>query len=73
METLDHIHIFRTNVGAMSPDCDLSQTLNNHTGIDEWTIDCEDIDCVLRVVSASLNPMQIAKLVQNHGYHCEEL
>lgn len=73
METLDHIHIFRTNISAIDRNCDLSQTLDNHSGIDQWTIDCEDVDCVLRVVSASLNPSQIAKLVRGHGYVCEEL
>jgi hypothetical protein len=74
METdLNTIHIFRTNIEEIAPDCAICQKLNNHSDIQEWSIDCEDIDCVLRVVSETLTPDEIINMITEAGHECQEL
>ena len=70
---LDHILIFKTNIRTLPKDCDMHYILSNHNAISQWSIDCEDVDCVLRVVSETLTPSTIIDLVSQHGYHCSEL
>lgn len=74
METnLDHILIFRTNIGAIDSNTPIYHALENHPAIAQWSIDCEDTDCVLRVVSETLRPNHINQLVRGHGFDCNEL
>jgi hypothetical protein len=73
MKETHHIHIFSTDIQGLCPNCALSKTLDNLDGISHWSLDTEDKDRVLRVVSPSMDAAQIALLVQNHGYRCQEL
>lgn len=74
METnLDHIHIFKTNICEVGPQSDLHRALSSHPEILQWSVDTEDQDCVLRVVSQNLKPNHIAAMITSHGYHCSEL
>ena len=73
MTDLSHIHIFGTDIDGLAPDAKLVQTLYGHASIWEWSLDAEDNDRVLRVVSPSMTPQQISSLVQQHGYRCDEL
>ncbi|CAA9198952.1 hypothetical protein [Flavobacterium collinsii] len=74
METnLNTIHIFKTNIGDQDPNCPVRQKLNNHLDIQQWSIDCEDVDCVLRVVSNTLHPETIISMVTEFGHECQEL
>ncbi|MBF4493356.1 hypothetical protein IRZ83_14425 [Flavobacterium sp. JLP] len=74
METnLNTIHIFKTDIGEITPNCAIRQILDNHSEIQEWSIDCEDIDCVLRVVSETLTPEEIITLINKIGHECQEL
>lgn len=74
METnLNAIHIFKTNIGAIDPNCALHETLNNHLDIQQWSIDCDDVDRVLRVVSETLKPEAIIGIVKKFGHQCQEL
>ena len=51
METdLNTIHVFKTNIATVDPNCQLRKTLDDHQDIKQWSIDHEDVDCVLRVV-----------------------
>ena len=45
----------------------------NNNQIERWNIDLQDVDCVLRIVSSSLNHTQVIELITNHGYECAEL
>ncbi|WP_026728175.1 hypothetical protein [Flavobacterium denitrificans] len=74
METdLNTIHVFKTNIGTIEPNSIAYQILNGHPEIVQWSIDCEDVDCVLRVVSETLKPEEIIKLIRDFGHACQEL
>ncbi|WPO78909.1 hypothetical protein [Flavobacterium sp. KACC 22761] len=74
METdLNTIHIFKTNIGTIDSSSIAYQILSNHPQIQDWSIDCEDVDCVLRVVSETLKPEEIIKLIRDFGHACQEL
>lgn len=74
METnLNAIHIFKTNIKQIAPNCVIDQILTNHLDIEQWSIDVEDIDCVLRVVSEKLKAEEIINLINATGYECQEL
>jgi len=74
METnLNTIHVFKTNITQLDPACEMQQTLDNHLDIQQWSIDHEDIDCVLRVVSDKLQPENIITIINDFGHQCQEL
>ena len=73
METLDHIHVFKTNLGVVCSNCEVTKTLDSLPEITDWNIDCEDVDCVLRVVSEKLRPATIINIIKSLGYECAEL
>lgn len=74
METnLQKIHVFKTNIDQIYPDCAVNTTLSNHLDIEQWSIDCEDCDRVLRVVSETLNPDVIITIINSLGHECQEL
>ncbi len=74
METdLDKIYIFKTNIEKLCTDCEVSKTLNNHAAILQWSVDTDDVDYVLRIVSESLTPKTIIDIINNLGHECQEL
>lgn len=74
METnLNTIHVFKTNITQLDPTCAMHQTLNKHLDIQQWSVDCDDVDCVLRVVSDKLKPENIITIITNLGHQCQEL
>lgn len=73
MKTFDHILLFKTNISCDADKALLGAVLNNHADIQSWTVDTEDEDCVLRVISHTLSHQQIIDLITNYGYSCCEL
>jgi hypothetical protein len=73
METLSDILVFKTNVRTESDKIMLKEILDNHDSIQQWNIDLDDIDCVLRVVTNQINPDEIIQIITSTGYYCEEL
>ncbi|MDN3673154.1 hypothetical protein QWY99_08845 [Flavobacterium branchiarum] len=51
----------------------MSKTLSDHIAILKWSIDTEDVDCVLRIVSDSLTTGIIINVINGLGYECQEL
>ena len=72
MENLTHIKIFKTNIQANDKML-IKVFLDNIPSIEEWNVDCEDIDCVLRVVCYTLSSEEIIKLINEAGFECQEL
>ena len=70
---INQILIFKTNIQTLADKEQIQHFLNNHDAIDQWNIDQQDIDCVLRVISSSVTPEQIILLITNHGFECAEL
>jgi len=47
--------------------------LEKHFGCDSWNFDLEDFDKILRVETEEELKRMIVILVEDHGFHCEEL
>lgn len=73
MDNFDHIHIFSTNIRTDEDLAALAPVLDAHAQIERWTVDQEDEDCVLRIVSHTLTCPELIELVGRYGYHCAEL
>ena len=71
--TINQILIFKTNIQTAIDKHRVQHLLDSHDHIDQWNIDQQDVDCVLRVISESLTPEQIIELITNHGFDCTEL
>ena len=69
----EHLLIFKTDIGKLCTNCEVHKALESHNEIQQWSIDAEDSDCVLRVVSSTLAPQQIIALVNGLGHKCAEL
>ena len=73
MGKFDHIHLFKTNIRTEGDKMKICSLFNNRREVEEWHIDQEDEDCVLRVVSYSFENHTIISLVNTKGYLCVEL
>ena len=73
MKNTESILVFATNIRTNNDKQLISQTLNEISEINQWNIDQEDIDCVLRVVSKTLSEEQIINIVNNHDFNCKPL
>ncbi|PBQ33268.1 hypothetical protein CNR22_16295 [Sphingobacteriaceae bacterium] len=73
MEELTHILIFKTNISTTEDKLRVKEVLSNTAFVNEWSVDCEDIDCVLRIVSYELSAEQIINLINQAGFECREL
>ncbi|SDC19586.1 hypothetical protein [Pedobacter soli] len=72
-ENFNHILLFKTNITSEMANPSLCSLLNSNPGINSWTVDHEDIDRVLRIVSYTLSHAEIIHLLTSHGYECCEL
>ena len=68
----DNILVF-TNIKTESDKQKVSVALQENTGIQQWSIDQEDIDCVLRIKSDTLAANQIIEIINNRQFICTEL
>lgn len=74
METnLENILVFATNIKTENDKQTIINTLGKHSEINEWNIDQEDIDCVLRIVSNTLSEENIIHLINQHDFTCVAL
>ena len=72
-ENLAHILVFKTNIMDGNDKLLLEQTMSVLGTIEEWSIDLEDVDRVLRVVSHETGPEEIITKVRALGFECREL
>lgn len=68
-----NILIFATNIRTKSDKEFVSGILDESTVIRKWSIDQEDIDCVLRIVTNVLSVNDIIKIINILGFRCAEL
>jgi hypothetical protein len=73
MEDFDHILLFKTNCKTIADKLALQSLLEKQGGIEEWNLDQEDCDCVLRIVAYTIGHDCIIKLLNQNGYECGEL
>ncbi len=68
MENLDHILLFKTDIKTEGCKARLQEILDKFDGIANWSVALDDQDCVLRVISYTLNHQQIIALINHHGH-----
>jgi hypothetical protein len=73
MEPTPSILVFKTNIRSTEDIDSIKPFLDEHPHIQRWTVDTQDIDCVLRIVTCSLHVDEIIALVIPTGYACAEL
>lgn len=67
-----HILLFKTNIQTADDKMLIAKVMKKHK-IEQWTVDQQDVDCVLRIVSPVLKLDEVIQLVSKNGYECEEL
>ena len=68
------ILVFKTNIKTKRLVKDVSPILDALPSLKTWTVDTEDIDNVLRVVTkGNIFESEIIKLLLAHGFYCEAL
>ena len=67
------VHIFRTNVGDASERESLRALFEEEREVVEWSVDLEDCDRVLRIVSTKPSALDYMIKIKQKGFLCEEL
>lgn len=70
---LQNILVFATNIKTTNDKLKIINTLDGHSEINQWNIDQEDIDCVLRIVSKTLSEENIIQLINQLQFECAVL
>ena len=65
--------VLKTNIRYKKQLKEVEPLLNNQDSILRWNIDLQDRDKVLRIESTALPINDVIQLIQNAGFHCEEL
>jgi len=68
-----YITIFKTSIATMTDFLLVKPLLDLKMGIKSWTIDLEDCDKILRVVSPGECKGMVTATLKVNGYYCEEL
>lgn len=70
---IENILVFATNIRTENDRQTIASLLNKNPEIHQWTLDQEDIDCVLRIVSYTLSEEEIIALLANENFKCTAL
>ena len=70
---IENILVFATNIKTENDKQTISKILDNHSEIQQWNIDLEDIDCVLRIVSETLSEEDIIGIIKSQDFNCSQL
>ena len=70
---IENVLVFATNIETENDKQKISNILDGNTEIQQWTLDLEDIDRVLRIVSDTLSEEQIITLLDNKNFNCSAL
>jgi len=73
MNNFDHILLFKTSCSTRADKKALEAILESQPGIQEWNLDLDDCDYVLRIISFEITHDHIIRLMNTHGYQCCEL
>ncbi len=67
------ILVFKTNIRDHGDQQRAKAFLDALPGIRHWSVDGEDVDCVLRIVGTGLTPNLVTDLLNSAGFFCGEL
>ena len=60
--------VFKTDIRTPYDVFCMKGALDAHREIQQWNVDLDDVDCVLRIVSASLAPGDIIPVIHQQGF-----
>ncbi|MGV3508925.1 MAG: hypothetical protein ACO1N7_06505 [Sphingobacteriaceae bacterium] len=72
-QNVNNVLVFKTNLRFKRDIEKVKPLLEKLTNIENWNIDRDDIDKVLRVQSSTVCSEQIVDIIKSAGYACEEL
>lgn len=72
-QDFNDVLVFATDIKTKADKEFISNILNEDSVIQGWSVDQEDIDCVLRIVSKILSANDIIKIINILGFYCREL
>ena len=70
---IDNILVFKTNITSSVQVASLAEVLDTTDDIEDWNIDIQDCDHILRVVSRGIGTRDVIASLKGLGFHCEEL
>lgn len=70
---INNVHVFKTNISSDADVLKVKPLLDSIPNINAWSIDVEDIDCVLRIVAADIIKEKIINDINQLGFDCSEL
>jgi hypothetical protein len=74
MNTLHmQVLIFRTNINSSKEMNRLSPLLDQLANGGRWSVDLDDCDKVLRLISDSTSTQEVISYITDAGFFCEEL
>lgn len=74
MNTLHmQVLIFRTNISTPKEISRISPLLDQLVQDGKWSIDTDDCDKVLRLITAHFSTQQVIEYITDAGFLCEEL
>ncbi|MEO5591630.1 MAG: hypothetical protein ABIR15_19905 [Chitinophagaceae bacterium] len=65
--------ILKTNIRYKKQVKTVASLLDGQGNISRWNIDLNDIDKVLRIEADDMELTEVVQLIQEAGFHCEEL
>jgi hypothetical protein len=68
-----YILIFKTNIKTPGDLETVTDSLNQLPSVQDWSIDQDDIDYVLRIESTTDDMDYIIRVINRIGFECEEL
>ncbi len=67
-------YVFKTDIHRPKQLKQVRAILSNHPAINDWNVDTNDVDNVLRVrQSLQLKEKDLIQYVRAHGFYCEAL
>ncbi|RVU01514.1 hypothetical protein EOD41_05985 [Mucilaginibacter limnophilus] len=69
----NNVLVFKTSILTEADRHNVTCVLDEHESIEQWHVDLDDCDKVLRVVTNGLSAPYIIELVNQKGYLCVEL
>ena len=70
---IENILVFATNIRTENDKQTISNLLDKNPEIEQWSLDQEDVDCVLRIETDTLSEEQIIDLLGDLNFECSAL
>lgn len=69
----EFVLVFKTNIKCKEDVKWLTPTMDSKFGNSNWSVDCSDVDNVLRIECIHSDASKIIEVIKNAGFTCDEL